>query len=84
MRRLGDLMKDLGFNPDASLDTQRAFFKHLARAAENSVPKKLEINIEKKKESFEHQEPKQLSFDSEVLGQALNDYRVKCANIGKK
>lgn len=33
MKRVGDLMKDLGFREDASEDTARAFIENLVRAA---------------------------------------------------
>lgn len=34
MRHVGDLLKELGFNKDAPLETQKAFLKHLVKAAE--------------------------------------------------
>ncbi len=36
MRKLGDLMKDLGFNPNSSARAQEAFLKNLIRASAES------------------------------------------------
>lgn len=36
MRHIGELLKELGFNKDAPLETQKAFLKHLVKAAEVS------------------------------------------------
>ena len=61
MRKLGDLLKDLGFRPDASLDVQKAFVRHLMNHADRSAktePPPVQ-NVSK--------DP-QLSFDSEILG----------------
>ena len=33
MKKVGDLMSDLGFNPKASTSAQEAFLKHLIKAA---------------------------------------------------
>ena len=33
MRHIGELLKELGFNPDASIDTQKAFVRHLIKEA---------------------------------------------------
>lgn len=38
MRQIGELLKELGFNKDAPLETQKAFLKHLVKAAE--LPKR--------------------------------------------
>lgn len=38
MRKIGDLFADLGFNPDSSTDAQKAFIKHLIKAAEQNQP----------------------------------------------
>ena len=37
MKSVGDIFKELGFNKDASLDTQKAFLKHLISAANAST-----------------------------------------------
>ncbi len=57
MRRIGDLMKDLGFNSEAPLSTQKAFFQHLVEASRVS-------KIDRKIEPIAN-EPQQLSFDFE-------------------
>jgi hypothetical protein len=69
MRPIGDLMKDMGFNKDAPLETQKAFIRHLisaANAADNTrgVPPREPI-------AAKPAEPQQLSFDSEILGGPL-------------
>ena len=33
MRDIGDLLKELGFNPDSPLTTQKAFIRHLIEQA---------------------------------------------------
>jgi hypothetical protein len=33
MKKLGDLMKELGFNPESPVSAQEAFIKHLIREA---------------------------------------------------
>jgi hypothetical protein len=62
MRRVGDLMKDLGFNAEAPIETQKAFIRHLIRAA-NGAPPPTPIQAAQAapKEA-------QLSFDPDVLG----------------
>ncbi len=34
MKKIGDLMKDMGFNENASMDVKKAFLKHLMREAQ--------------------------------------------------
>ena len=36
MRQIGELLKELGFNKDAPLETQQAFLKHLDKTSELS------------------------------------------------
>lgn len=73
MRRFGDLLKDLGFNPDAPVTTQKALFRHLAKHADLSTRNASVTPIqESKKEiaspkSASSTEPMQLSFDPEIL-----------------
>jgi hypothetical protein len=57
MHRIGDLMKDLGFNKDAPEDTAKAFIRHLIGAANVS-------QIQRKSKQVEP-EPEQLSFQFE-------------------
>ncbi len=33
MKKIGDLMQDMGFNPEGSVETQKAFIKYLIRVA---------------------------------------------------
>jgi hypothetical protein len=65
MRPIGDLMKEMGFNKDAPLETQKAFIRHLISAA-NGVPPRVPPAVEAK--PVEAVSEKQLSFDSEILG----------------
>jgi hypothetical protein len=62
MRRFGDILRDLGFNPEAPRSTQEAFFRHLLQNANSSssqnvvpIPKQVAADA-------------QLTFDLEVLG----------------
>jgi hypothetical protein len=64
MRKVGDLMKELGFNKDAPVETQKAFIRHLVKAAEQSVPRQ----PAPAKEVAPSTEPIQLSFDATALG----------------
>lgn len=58
MRRIGDLMKELGFNPEGPISTQKAFLQHLIEAARVSqIDRKLKPLPE---------EGQQLSFDLEI------------------
>ena len=62
MRRIGDLMADLGFNKDSNEDTQKAFIRHLIRAAN--------VSQFQRKSSKIQAEPVQLSFDFESAEEA--------------
>jgi len=62
MRRIGGLMRDMGFNADAPEATQRAFIRHLVRAAESTSLRNSSHKVELKPSG------EQLSFDPEVLG----------------
>lgn len=45
MRSIGDLMKELGFNEDSSLDAKKAFIKNLVKAAEAVAPAPTPIHV---------------------------------------
>ncbi len=45
MRSIGDLMKELGFNPDSSVDVQKAFIKNLVKQAEQTAPTPTPIHV---------------------------------------
>jgi len=66
MRPIGDLMKDMGFNKDAPLETQKAFFRHLIAAANASD--RTRTPVLPPTAETKPNEPQQLSFDPEVLG----------------
>lgn len=68
MRRIGDLMKDLGFNKSASEETARAFIQHLVQAAN--------VSQIQRKTKPSRAEPVQLSFPLEDLTFG-NDRSVK-------
>jgi hypothetical protein len=59
MRSFGELMKELGFNPEASEDVQRAFLKHLAKASAEQVTPEPKVMTKKKNA------PEQLEFKFE-------------------
>lgn len=62
MRRIGDLMREMGFKADSPEPTQRAFFRHLVRAAELTSARNSSQKFELARAG------EQLSFDPEVLG----------------
>ena len=70
MRKAGEILKELGFNKDAPLETQKAFFRHLVAKAE--IPREvntshLSATVSKKSESVTDCST-QLSFDPTILG----------------
>jgi hypothetical protein len=68
VRKLAELMKDLGFNKEASLDVKKAFVRHLVTAADRSSPPKLTpISKPTLKSPTEVSQEVQLSFDPELL-----------------
>jgi hypothetical protein len=83
MRRFGDLLKDLGFNPNAPLATQKAFFRHLVKHAELSMqnasvtPIREENSETVRAISPASTEPIQLSFDPEILNPHWPPRRLK-------
>lgn len=60
MRRIGEIMEDLGFDKNGSVETQKAFIKHLIKAAQVT-------QIDRKTKPLV-QEPVQLSFDLQDEG----------------
>ena len=38
MRHIGEILKEMGFKKDSSLDTQKAFVKNLIKAAQETTP----------------------------------------------
>ena len=68
MRSIGELMKEMGFNKDAPLDTQKAFIRHLIKAAnESSAIREKTIALPEAKPAPVSSEG-QLSFDPDILG----------------
>ncbi len=58
MKSIGEILNELGFRPDSSLEVQKAFFKHLAQSAEpNTLKSDNNISTKPIKESA------QLEFD---------------------
>jgi hypothetical protein len=66
MRRIGDLMKDLGFNKDSPVETQKAFIRHLIRTANGGAPPEPQA-VQLRVVKMENTDA-QLSFDPEILG----------------
>lgn len=72
MRPVGDLMKEMGFNKDAPLETQKAFIRHLIAAANASDrTRALAMPAQAEAKPAAPAEPQQLSFDPEILGGPL-------------
>lgn len=65
MKSVGDILKDLGFNKDAPLETQKAFVRHLIKQAEITRPTPMP---EAKTEKSVTESNGQLSFDPKILG----------------
>lgn len=74
MRKIGDLMKDMGFNKDAPVQTQEAFLRYLLKVTtgvtiEPREKSKKETNVMSKNKSedskriFPSQDYEQLSFN---------------------
>jgi hypothetical protein len=71
MRRVGDLLRELGFNGDAPMSTQRAFLRHLERAATVTRGSESSVEVKPTAPSTSPASIKadaQLSFDPEILG----------------
>lgn len=60
MKSAAQILKELGFNPDSSLEVQKAFFKHLVQQADINQSKR-----EEKLKTKAQEEPVQLEFDFE-------------------
>ncbi len=77
MKRVGELMKDLGFREDASEETAKAFIENLVRAAtgEKWTSSKQESRFHKP--AAPHHE-EQLSFDFEF------DEKESAAKLARK
>jgi hypothetical protein len=71
------LLKQLGFNKDAPLETQKAFVKHLIQAANNSDIARTQSTSAVPKENTQtnsrNSPPAQLSFDPDILGFSNHD-----------
>ena len=67
MRRFEDLLRDLGFNPDAPIETQSAFVRHLIKAAAQVSP------APPLQPHHERELPlgTQLSFDPKIVGPSV-------------
>ncbi len=74
MRRIGDLMKDLGFNKDAPIESQKAFVRHLIRSANATSPQN-SLQIPEQRSGSG-----QLSFDPDILGIRETEPLPKKAN----
>ena len=42
MKSFGKILDELGFNPESSMETQKAFFKHMAQMADSKTLKSQE------------------------------------------
>ena len=64
MKKMGDLMKDLGFNPEASDSAKEAFLKYLIKnGAGVNVPTPTEKKMILQSSGKVIQFPQQLTFD---------------------
>jgi hypothetical protein len=83
MKKIGDLMKEMGFNPKSSASVQEAFIKHLIKASEGvdvltpTEKKIIHANPQKILNLKNENQFHQMSFDFE------GDYKINTA-IEKK
>lgn len=77
MKKIGDLMKELGFSPDSKVETQAAFLKNLVK----SLPENRVHNLDRKK-TVASTEPVQLSFD--FSHESLEGSSLEIADSRKK
>ena len=68
MRSIGELMKDMGFNKDAPIDTQKAFIRHLIKAANENQRNVAPIEAASSAPHSQAPAEAQLSFDPTILG----------------
>lgn len=80
MKKVSDLMKEMGFNQNAPVATQEAFLKHLIKAATGaSVVTPTEKKIIQENPDKIVQFPKQLSFDFAEDDDQLSAPKIKKA-----
>ena len=65
MKRVGDIMKEMGFKEDASAETKKAFIRHLIQVAtKNEIPRIPQKPApQAPKAEPEREEEKQLAFE---------------------
>ena len=76
MRRIGDVMKELGFNKESDEDTQKAFIRHLIKAAN--------VSQFQRKSNKMQIEPQQLSFDFAAAEERVMADSTTSTNVGPK
>ncbi len=87
MKKIGDLMKELGFNPNASVSAQEAFIKHLIKASHGvdvmtpSEKKEIQNNPQKIVSLVKSE---QMSFDFLIEDQTTNQTKVGTQNSKPK
>lgn len=90
MKKMGDLMKDMGFNSKSSTSAQEAFIKHLIKAAHGidvmtpSEKKIIQDNPQKiisLKSLSSKQNSEQMAFDFE--GDAFNENKNSSENTAE-
>ncbi len=65
MKSVGDILRELGFNKDAPVETQKAFVRHLMKQAESVRPTPIPETTAEKSVTDSNG---QLSFDPKILG----------------
>jgi hypothetical protein len=58
MKSIGEIMRELGFNPDSSPEVQKAFVKHLVKEAQAN-----ELKLKENPQTDTYKPGDQLSFD---------------------
>lgn len=81
MKRVGDLMAEIGFKADAPTSVKEAFIKHLIRASEGvnvqTPTERHEIERNPEKVHSLCREPEQLSFFLEPTGTSDSSTKIR-------
>lgn len=81
MKRMGELMAEIGFNKDAPTSVKEAFIKHLIRAAEGvtvqTPSERVEVERHPEKVHTLRREPEQLSFFLDATGTESSPTKIR-------
>ena len=75
MKKIGDIMEEMGFKKDASHSVKEAFIKHLIKSATGVEVKTPSEKLIEERESIKKEMGAQMSFDF-AQDKSLNDKKV--------